>query len=217
MRSKNHFSGAKMVENSFGMQQAIKQRSFVKSVQSLMGICSGLIADGALNDAEINFLNTWLREHSDVIAEWPGNLIANRVTSVLSDGMITDIERQDLLVTLQDLTGNFFLETGVAQQDTPALPVDHVEHFNFVGANVCFTGKFVFGTREACQRAIERIGGVSADSVTKQLDCLIIGALCSPDWINTTYGRKIEKAIAYRAEHGKPIIISEHRWTELLG
>jgi hypothetical protein len=42
----------------------------------------------------------------------------------------------------------------------------------------------------------------------------VIGTLASPDWITSSYGRKIEQAVTYRNDHGRPVIISEQQWLE---
>lgn len=205
-----------MSNQEIAVEELLKKRNFVKSVQALLGICSGLVADGVLNNDEIHFLAKWLEENNEVASEWPGNLIAGRVQLILKDGVISEVERNDLLQMLKEVTGNDFLETGVAQQDSPVFPVDDLDWVGFEGMTVCFTGKFIIGTRDTCNALITRSGGTAAESVTKNLDILIIGALSSPDWINTTYGRKIEKAVSYRTETGRPIILSEHQWTRMI-
>lgn len=203
-----------MPSENFATNAAIQHRNLVKSAQVLLGICSGIIADGQLVNAEIHFLNAWLDDHPEVIEQWPGNVIAQRVRNILADQLITEEERQDLITLLQELTGNLFLETGIAQQDTPTLPVEINHTINFNGTSMCFTGKFLFGTRSACEKMAAQLGCNALGDITRQLDYLVIGTFVSPDWVNTTYGRKIEKAVAYRTEHGRPLIISEKQWVD---
>ena len=61
--------------------------------------------------------------------------------------------------------------------------------------------------------AISAKGGRPVDSPpTRDSDYLLIGLFASRDWANTSFGRKIEKAVALR-ESGIPIaIISEEHW-----
>ena len=199
---------------------ATKNRMLSKATLTLLGICTGLVADGQLSDTEIHFLHTWLLENRDVTAQWPGDAIASRVQSILADGMITDAERDDLLQTLQQLTGNDFADTGssapVAPAMPPGLPVDLLAAIRFENAVFCCTGKFIHGTRPACHRDIEAAGGQVSDTLTGGVDFLVIGSLISQEWMFETYGRKIEKAAALRAKHGKPVIVTEQQWTEAL-
>ncbi len=51
-------------------------------------------------------------------------------------------------------------------------------------------------------------------SVSKSLDYLVIGTYVTDSWMHESYGRKIEKAMNYRAA-GVPInIVTEERWAE---
>lgn len=79
----------------------------------------------------------------------------------------------------------------------------------FQGSSFCFTGKFDFGPRKACEDLIREKDGIVAKGVSGALDFLVIGTQGSPDWKRGAYGNKIEKAIVLRREHGNPAIISE--------
>lgn len=195
---------------------AIHLHNMTKAAQTLLGICAGIVADGQINDMEIHFLRTWLKENEELINEWPGNVIAGRVEAALADGVITSDERSDLLETLQEMSGNYFATTGAAAPDSPFAQLDDDPSIFFESMSYCFTGKFVFGTRAACERAVLKRGAMPLDKVSKKLDYLVIGAIVSPDWANTTYGRKIETAVKYRDEFGMPCIISEQQWTDAL-
>jgi len=196
---------------------ANQHRKLTRAMQSLLGICTGLIADNELSDIEIRFLDTWLQDHQDVTSAWPGSVIATRVREALEDGIITEEERIYLVTTLANITGNEFAETGYASPDTPAAPPYDAEvTIEFEGRSFCFTGKFMFGTRQACHRITERLGGAPIDAVNKDLDFLVVGSLISQDWAFESYGRKIEKAAAYRDNSGAPRIISEKQWASAL-
>lgn len=195
---------------------AIRNHQLTRATQALMGICSGIVADAHLHDREVQFLSTWLAENADVSKQWPGNEVARRVKDVMADGIITDTERAELLDVLQKLSGNFFCTTGAAIEEGPALPIDDDPSIFFRDMTFCFTGKFIYGTRACCERAILRLGAMPVDSISKRLNYLVIGTMIEPQWINTTYGRKIEKAAAYRDEGCDIIIVSERQWTAAL-
>lgn len=187
-----------------------------KAVGQLLGIVTGVVADGELTDKEIVFLKTWLTEHAAVADEWPGSAIYRAVSDVLADGVITEVERQHLTDVLQQLVRTDFAQTGSALPDGPMLPIDDIVTVELVNAGVCHTGEFMFGTRAAVERATLKAGGLPVDNVTRRTDLLVIGARLSPTWAQTTYGRKIQKAKELQ-EAGTGIeIISERRWIEAL-
>ena len=195
---------------------SIQHRLLTKAAQTLIGICGGITSDGAVHDREVQFLSTWLAENPEVSKTWPGCEIARRVRAIMADGVITAEERADLLETLQQLSGNYFDGTGAAAPEAPALPFDDDPCIIFRHRAFCFTGRFLFGTRAACERAILQLGGTAVDTVSKRLDYLVIGTMIEPQWINTTFGRKIEKAVACRDDGGEIVIVSERQWTAAL-
>lgn len=195
---------------------SIETRMLTKAVQTLLGICAGITADGAVHEREVQFLSTWLTEHPEVTTAWPGSEISRRVRAIMADGIVTADERVDLLETLQQLSVASFDQTGSPIPEGPLLPIDDDPSIFFRNMSFCFTGRFLFGTRAACERAILGLGGMAVDSISKNLNYLVIGAMIEPQWANTTYGRKIEKAVAYRDDGNDLIIVSERQWTAAL-
>jgi len=195
-------------------------RNLTKAMQALLGLCQGLIADGELNPQEIHFLASWLAEHRDVIKHWPGNVVARRVAEVLEDGVITEEEAEDLKETLSKLTGDF-LEHGAVSGVSTSLPLEDTAKvvestdttmLEFAGKVYCLTGKFVYGTRAACEAATAARGAECVKDVSNRVDYVVIGALASRDWANTSYGRKIEKAMALREQGHRVRVVSEEFW-----
>lgn len=185
--------------------------ALTRSAQTLIGICSGLVADGKLNEQEVSYLRTWLAEHADVAAIWPGSVIAARIEQIMSDGVISDEEQLGLIELLTAISGNEFAETGSSSAAGPCVPYDDVD-ITFNGMRFCLTGTFFYGTRAKCERELEKLGATPVPSVTSALDFLVVGGGCSPDWANETYGRKIQTAIERKRRYGRPAIISERMW-----
>lgn len=71
-----------------------------RSIQELVGVCHGLIADGKITTAEVMFLSKWL-EDAGVIAEWPATEIAETIERITEDGRVTKEEKSELLNLLQ--------------------------------------------------------------------------------------------------------------------
>jgi NAD-dependent DNA ligase len=200
----------------FARRAATDVRLLKRSCESLLGICSGLLADGYLADEEIFFLDTWLADNDDISTTWPGEVVYARIRHVLADGVITDDEREHLATTLADLLGGTLEKTGATSGMATRLPIDEVETIEVNGNSFCFTGSFLYGTRKACQEAVKERGGVRSSSVRVDLNYLVIGTLASREWAHTSHGRKIEKAIDYKSKGRQILIVSEEQWVQFL-
>jgi NAD-dependent DNA ligase len=97
------------------------------------------------------------------------------------------------------------------------LPLDRPPpQISWSGSIFVFTGKFVFGPRSACERQVTSLGGHAEKSITKRTRYLVLGTFASRDWIQTSFGRKIEKAVEYR-DAGVPLaIVGEDHWATSL-
>lgn len=182
----------------------------------LLGIARGLLADRELSDGEIRFLGGWLEQHYRVASSFPGNVIHDRIKSVLEDGVITEEERSHLVDTLGMLIDDR-LENLAEQVDLTELWFDEVGLIEFDRTRFCLTGNFVYGPKEICKSAIEQRGGVVTSSVGNGPEFLVVGALGVDEWREGGLGREIEAAMRLRAQ-GKPVrIIPEDCWVAHLG
>lgn len=202
--------------DDYSAQKAIFKRKITKSTQVLTGIIVGMTADGHINDQEIHMLATWLKENAEVTSVWPGSAIAKHVSEVLIDGNITDEERKSLLYNLQKLSGSDFSETGSVTDEVVELPFDTPTHINLLGSKICLTGEFMYGTRAACERLVEKLGGAAMSTVSKKVNYLIVGSQVSPLWVNTSYGTKILKAIELKESGHQILIIREQQWFDFI-
>jgi len=80
----------------------------------------------------------------------------------------------------------------------------------------CLTGRFAFGSRKQCEAQIVERGGLTQSDVTRDTSYLVVGAMGSTDWIHSTYGRKIEAAVALRDRGFAIGLISEEHWVRAL-
>lgn len=177
----------------------------------LLGIARGLLADRQLSDGEIRFLGDWLEQHYKVASAFPGNVIHDRIKSVLEDGVITEEERSHLVNTLGLLIDDR-LEDLAEQVDLTELWFDEVGLIEFDRTRFCLTGNFVYGPMDVCKTAIEQRGGVVTQSVDSGPGYLVVGALGVDEWREGGLGQEIEAAMRLRAQ-GKPVrIIPEDCW-----
>ncbi len=199
---------------SFTRVIAYQRNQFVRGCGSLMGICSGLIADRELNDREVHYLRDWLKANEGMTAAWPGDVLFERVQEVLADGVITHGERAHLVETLEKICGGEIedLAKGVVNQ----LAFDERPLIRFPGARFCVTGDFVYGPRERVHATIEERGGVIINNINKKLNYLVVGLRGSEEWKHGSFGTKIEKAMEYKRSGVALVIAREDDWAAAL-
>jgi len=79
-----------------------------------------------------------------------------------------------------------------------------------------FTGQFAYGTRADCGReAISRGARVERD-ITRRTTFLVIGTFGSRDWAQTSFGRKIKRAVELRDSGFALRIVGEDHWATAL-
>src|SRR4051794_16690683 len=76
-----------------------------REVDELLGICKGIIADGHVNKAEVEFLESWLKLNRECADSWPANVLCPRIAAMLADDVITGEEERELLELLIAATG----------------------------------------------------------------------------------------------------------------
>lgn len=182
----------------------------------LIGLITGVAADGVLAQNEIALLRQWLETNSRVADVWPISVIRRRLVEAMADGVIAEDERADLLLTIQQITGDTFDETSIATgmaTDFLEDPLPAIEHKEKC---FCFTGKFVTGGRATVEHTALLRGATVSSRVTSKVDYLVIGTLASRDWRFSSHGRKIEEVLRLRKE-GSPIaILTERTWLSFL-
>lgn len=182
------------------------------TINELLGILLGISADGKVTEKELEVLDDWLNRNKHIAEHWPANFLHKRIRMIKEDGVVTQEELDDLLGTVKQMSGQHFEETGSADGGVAEIFSDEIEQFNHDGKSICFTGKFVCGTRNAVEKTAREKGAVICHSINQSLDALVVGTLASRDWRFTSHGRKIEKVLMLK-NAGRPILIlSERHW-----
>ncbi len=187
-----------------------------RSIDELLGLCKGILADGRLVQAEAEFLADWLRTNWERADAWPVNVLQPRLEAMLADGVLDQEEKAELLEMLRKLIGqsNTAADESFENYST-ALPLDDpLPPVVFPERRFVFTGKFACGSRKKCIQVTEAQGGECANAVSGRVHYLVIGLVGSRDWIHTSYGRKIEKAVALREKGREIAIIPEEHWAK---
>jgi NAD-dependent DNA ligase len=204
-----------MSNNPWARQAVLHKNEFSQSAGQLVGIVTGLIANAHLDDDEIRFLRDWIATHDEVRYDWPGNIVAARLTQVLSDGVISDDERAHLLATLQSLIGGS-PETLTQATHVTELVFDDVETIVFEGRRFCLTGNFVYAPRPACEQQVIARGGLTVSGVSKKVSYVVVGSLGSQEWKHGSYGTKIEKAMQLKQAGAPLVVVKEDAWAAAL-
>lgn len=214
MTSNNILDADGQPENSTFRAQGRKDRT----VDELIGISKALVSDGILVEQESDFLCKWLRIHAKHARDsWPVDCITGRVCQMLSDGVIDQDERLELFELLQRVAGGNTPQEAEPQSSSTRLPfTDPPPDIDFRDGSFCFTGKFAFGARKKCQEEVRTRGGRIQDDVTSELGYLVVGIVGSRDWMHTTHGRKIERAVYFQKEGCELAIVSEEHWVKCL-
>ena len=187
-----------------------------RDLSELLGLAKGLLADGSLSEAEAGLIHAWVANHPDAASHWPVNRLAERLERAFADGRVSPEERSDLAELLAALVGG---SAGIIVGEDAAteLPLDRpAPTLTWSGSLFVFTGKFAFGTRADCERQVTNLGGRCAKDVTQDTRFLIIGTFGSRDWVHTSFGRKIEKAVTYRSKGSCLAIVGEDHWATSL-
>ncbi|ASE83908.1 TPA: NAD-dependent DNA ligase [Citrobacter koseri] len=175
----------------------------------LNGLCKGLISDRTLSEEEVRYLDWWLTQNGALKSNYPGKELYALVKEILSDGIITTEESENLHKALVDFTG-CDLASGVVDGLSTKLPLDNTAEVSVENKTFCLTGVFLAGKRAHVEDLIKRNNGLISSGITKKIDFLVIGTLSSRDWKFSSHGRKIEKAVSYRDDEGAKLkIISE--------
>jgi NAD-dependent DNA ligase len=193
-----------------------RARRTERDLSEFLGLAKGLLADGTISEVECQLVKNWLSNHVSAVEQWPLNHLAQHIEKVYSDNHIDEAERLHLADVLSSIVGG---TAGIilGEDASTELPLDvPPPPLKWAGSTFVFTGKFAFGTRADCQRQVTKLGAVCNSDVTRSTDYLIIGTFGSRDWVHTSFGRKIEKAVQYREAECRLSIVGEDHWVSCI-
>lgn len=195
-----------------------RERRRDRATDELIGLCKGLLADGHLQDVEAKFLVDWLRAHAEFAAEYPFNSLIEKIEHALLHGVLDHDEEKDIVDVMLRLSGNPNTSiAAAASQGSASLPLDAPPPpISFDSRLFVVTGVFHFGSRRHVMDVIESRGGSVATAVSKKVNFLVVGNLGSEDWIHSSFGRKIERAVELKRECSTLSIVSEDHWAMAL-
>jgi hypothetical protein len=190
-------------------------------LQTLQGLCHGILADGLINDEEVKSLDKWLEDNEHLASYYPYDELRSLIISVLSDGKIDAQERLRLMayfnefvnLTDAELSSKIKLETadvtisGICTVDPNVI---------FAGKTFCFTGLSKKAKRSEIAQQIISLGGIFSNTITKTTDYLIVGDDGNPCWAFACYGRKVEVAVGLRKQGSQISLIHEYDFWDFM-
>ena len=179
-----------------------------RTIDELIGISRGLIADKNINQTEAEFLNSWLQTNLPYCNDPIVNKLYCRVSEMLKDRVLDLDEQKELLQILSEFTG----ESTIVHCQTLSSYFRFARLrrlSNYRAKSSALPGNLPTGI---CEEVVTDRGGIAISTVTQKMDYLVVETFCSTDWLHTSYGRKIMKASEQREEGIKFSIISEEHW-----
>ena len=192
--------------------------AITSDLQTLQGVCHGILSDGVVCNEEIFAFEKWLEEHSHLNTYYPYDEIYSLVLSTTSDGVVAEEQRIRLKAFFYEFVNLTDIELSKKLEDEiKDIKISGICTINpkvvFDGNTFCFTGASERAPRSQLRSEIQCLGGVFKETISKNTDYLIVGDNKNPCWAFACYGRKVEAAIALRkAGHHISIIHEFDFW-----
>jgi len=188
-----------------------------RDLSEMLGLAKGMLSDGVVNTLEATYLRDWGVNHPDALKCWPISLIFSRLHQYFDDGHIDDAERVALHELLSHLVGGT-ASLLLGYEGATTLPLDIPAPLICWGPGevYVFTGRFAYGTRGHCEHEATERGSTCEENVTRRTSFLVIGTFGSRDWKQSSFGRKIRKAVELRDSGFALRIVGEDHWAKAL-
>ncbi len=190
-------------------------------LQTLQGLCHGILADGVINEHEVFDLHNWLQSNEHLSSYYPYDELRSLVLTIVSDKRVDEEEVKVLKAYFNQFVKLHDLETrNIVSSETGGIAISALcssePKIEFEGKLFCITGILKRCDRNELQEEIVRKGGLIAESLTRKTDYLIVGDNGNPAWAFSCYGRKVEKALALRKEGHTIMIVHEYDFADVL-
>lgn len=183
----------------------VKYTGKTKAVQELQELLSEIIDDNILTDEEVMRLKDWLEDNDQYCGEYPFDKIRKTIENALEDGILEQIELDEMLELFTELCKPKFDKN-----------VSSDELINLVGKTLVFTGECKLGDFTEIKPIYENMGAVVRQSVSGKTDYLVIGSYGSPDWSYENYGSDVMKAWELQEAGKKVKIVNEEDFIPLI-
>ena len=175
------------------------------------------MAYNVLKDEEVYSLRNWIDENEQLKNTYPFEELDSLLLSILDDREITDDEKDKLKAFMSefiDIKKSYNIiakEYEELRQKSSIIGIcSACPDVQINNKTFCFTGKSSKHTRIEIMDIINKLGGKFSNSLTKDVDYLMVGNEGNDAWTFTCYGRKVEQAMEHRRKGRGILIIHEN-------
>ena len=191
-----------------------------RSADLLIGLSAGITADGQITQQEAEFLESWISSNLAHLDDPVINLLYRRLSDMLADGVLDAEESVELLATLRNFAGLSASKPHSTERviiPPTNLPLcTPAPELTWSGRLFVFTGVMAYGPRKECEALVIDRGGQIGSGVSKKIHYLVVGAVGNEQWLHSTYGTKIKKAVELREVGAQIAIVGEEHWQKAL-
>lgn len=191
--------------------------SITSSIQFLMGLVHGIMADGQLSDSEIMSLHKWIESNEYLASTYPFDEINSLLDSILADKKIEQFERETLMAFFGNIIDfkdslNLNVNDFIDLQKTYSVSgiCASCPEILFEGKTFIFTGESYRASREEMSDIAKQYGAKVTTKVSGKTDYVVVGSASNPCWKYSCYGNKINDAIAFRIKGARVQIVHEN-------
>lgn len=213
-RSRPHHQEERIEKVDSPLIKAYRSEAVIdRQIDELIGVIKGVTADGIVTQAEVEYLLCWMDANRKASTLWPAKVIYPRLVDAIHGGAMSIEKESEILdLLIRAVGGNTATRDG-HESNSSKLPYTGMNTpVTFEGLHFCFTGTFASGSRNWCHGKVVERGGNSVGTISKKLNYLVVGDIGSENWLHSTHGRKIEKAVKYNADGCNIAILSEEYW-----
>ncbi|MBE0557711.1 MAG: hypothetical protein IH628_10810 [Proteobacteria bacterium] len=155
-------------------------------------VASSIIYDGEVTLREFQSLINWLLNHQNELSSRPLCDLKVLISEILSDGRITDAEREGLVEFLEKYSAKFAVPKKILKPFAPSRSID------FEKRTFQFTGPQQWLSQAKAIRAIKERGGHYSTSpkLTPKTDYLVVGTLSPSGERNSAINGKLRAALS---------------------
>ncbi|ORE97767.1 BRCT domain-containing protein [Aurantimonas sp. 22II-16-19i] len=153
-----------------------------------------------------------IRLDSELLQDERVRKLNDAALGAISSGGVGQADSRYLCDRVACLVGDSFVDMGLATYGSVGAiegVVRDARRIVFRRRTFVVTGKLSLGSRTAVAEMIKERGGHLSAAVATTTDYLVVGVAASRDWVQSSEGRKIQRALELRREGRGPEILQE--------
>jgi DNA polymerase III subunit epsilon len=194
---------------------AAQYRPAEEVAQELADLLKDILQDGRVTQGEARMLHQKLQEYRPLCRVWPVDILYHRLWRIISDDRIDTSELDDLRELLLQIAYPGAEDIFSGTQHTVIPYTRPLPELRFHNRGYLMLGKFAFGTKALCKRALEDRGAVWKGAVSGKVDVIVIGSRTSAEDIVSVLD-KVSKAMDQIRQGAHIVIVTEEYWTKFV-